>query len=93
MERLTPSTDDHDISGQIDISAHGTDGPLAISLPNYPLLLDDMVMKATHELSVRYPFNKDLNTGNVIGIGTFLSGLVKCPFFDMCRVRLQPSGH
>ena len=87
MERLTPSTDDHDISGQIDISAHGTDGPLAVSLPNYPLLLDDMVMKATHELSDRYPFNKDLNAGNVIGIGALYRDISNCVnSFDMCRL-------
>ncbi|ETW79570.1 aryl-alcohol oxidase 2 [Heterobasidion irregulare TC 32-1] len=68
LEQLTPSTDGHDISQQIDVSAHGTDGPLSISLPNYSLHVDDLIEKAAHELPNRFPFNKDLNTGSPIGI-------------------------
>lgn len=68
IEQLTPSTDGHDISGQIDISAHGTDGPLAISLPNYSLHVDNLIERAAHEMPDQFPFNKDLNTGNPLGI-------------------------
>jgi choline dehydrogenase len=70
LERLTPSTDGHDITEQIDVPAHGSDGPLSISLPNYALLpVDDLIMKATQDIPERFPFTQDLNTGNPLGFG------------------------
>jgi len=58
IEQLTPSTDGHDISGQIDISAHGTDGPLAISLPNYSLHVDNLIERAATKCQINSPLTK-----------------------------------
>lgn len=69
LEKLVPPQDKHDTTGQIDPSVHGTSGPLQISLGGYPLPADDAIMKTTQQLSSEFPFNKDMNSGNPLGVG------------------------
>lgn len=66
-DRLVPSQDGHDTTGQVDPKVHGN-GPLAVSLPNFPSDLDGHVIQTTKELE-GYEFNLDMNSGNTIGIG------------------------
>ncbi|THH11293.1 hypothetical protein EW146_g8096 [Bondarzewia mesenterica] len=68
MEKLVPSADGHNTSGQIIPSAHGTSGPVGVSLPGYSLATDALVLAASEELSDEFPFNEDVNAGNTIGI-------------------------
>ncbi|THH07124.1 hypothetical protein EW146_g9409, partial [Bondarzewia mesenterica] len=62
-ERVVLPADCYDIIGQIDISAHGTSGPLGVSLPGYPLGIDSLVMETTPQLPEEFPFNEDMNAG------------------------------
>ncbi|KAF8873117.1 aryl-alcohol-oxidase from pleurotus Eryingii [Infundibulicybe gibba] len=66
-ERLVPSTDGHDTSGQVNASVHGF-GPVQISLPNFPTEIDNRVIDASKELGGEFPFNLDMQSGNSIGI-------------------------
>ena len=70
-DRLVPSQDGHDITGQVDPKVHGY-GPLGVSLPNLPSDLDSHVIKTTKELD-GYDFNLDMNSGNTVGIGELMS--------------------
>ena len=63
-----PSTDGHDISGQVDPTLLG-DGPIEISLPNFPYEIDGRVNGTTGPSDSEFPFNLDMNSGNTIGIG------------------------
>ncbi|KAF8868344.1 aryl-alcohol-oxidase from pleurotus Eryingii [Infundibulicybe gibba] len=66
-ERLVPSTDGHDTSGQANASVHGN-GPVQISLPNFPTETDSRVINASRELGGEFIFNLDMQSGNSIGI-------------------------
>ena len=66
-ERLVPSTDGHDTSGQVNPRVHGR-GPLPVSLPNFANQLDGHVIQSTSELG-GYRFNRDYNSGDTIGLG------------------------
>ncbi|EPQ58624.1 alcohol oxidase [Gloeophyllum trabeum ATCC 11539] len=68
IEKLVPPADGHNTDGQIDPSIHGTDGPLAISLPGFLLGTDERVVNASHELP-EFRYNIDQNSGDMIGIG------------------------
>ncbi|TFY62644.1 hypothetical protein EVG20_g6631 [Dentipellis fragilis] len=69
LEKLTPPVDGHNTQGEIDASAHGTSGPLGISLAGYTLPTDSRVIATTKELPSLFPFNEDQNAGNQIGWG------------------------
>lgn len=68
-ERVVPPADGHNTTGQIDMSAHGTSGPLGVSLSGWPLGIDNMVMETTKQLPEEFPFSQDTNAGTALGIG------------------------
>ncbi|KAI0757745.1 alcohol oxidase [Daedaleopsis nitida] len=49
-------------------SAHGTSGPVGVTLPQVELPIDDIVLNAQKELSSEFKFNQDLNNGDMIGV-------------------------
>ncbi|RDB15489.1 Pyranose dehydrogenase 3 [Hypsizygus marmoreus] len=67
-EKFVAPADGHDTKGEFTATAHGTDGILQISLPNFPNTLDERVMATTKELSKDFPFLEDHNGGDVLGI-------------------------
>lgn len=67
-EKLVPSADGHNTSGQVDPSAHGHSGPLGVSVLNWPAPTDSMVIQATKELP-EFPFVVDFNAGKPLGFG------------------------
>ena len=71
-EKLVPSADGHNTSGQVDPSAHGHSGPLGVSVLNWPAPTDTMVIQATKELP-EFPFVVDFNAGKPLGFGKFAS--------------------
>ena len=71
-EKLVPSADGHNTSGQVNPSAHGTSGPLGVSVLNWPAPTDSMVIQATKELP-EFPFVVDFNAGKPLGFGKFAS--------------------
>ncbi|KAI0058477.1 aryl-alcohol-oxidase from pleurotus Eryingii [Artomyces pyxidatus] len=67
IEHITPPSDGHNTSGDVDPSVHGTNGPLGISLADINPT-NAMITETTRQLS-EFPFNMDMNSGNTIGIG------------------------
>ena len=67
-----PPADHHNTTGEFLPSAHGFSGPLLTSLPNFPTPIDQRVLDATTQVS-GFPFNIDMNQGNEIGIGEYIS--------------------
>lgn len=70
-ERLVISLDGHNTFQQVDPRLHGH-GPLTVSMSNFGFTLDEHIIKATEELD-GFPFNLDMNSGNPIGVGKWLT--------------------
>ncbi|KAF8995091.1 aryl-alcohol oxidase-like protein [Cyathus striatus] len=66
---LTLRIDTHPPPPPSSPSAHGTSGPLEISLPGHPTQLDKRVEDAAKELGGRFKWNVDLNAGQCVGVG------------------------
>ena len=64
------------MSNQLNISAHGTDGPLGITLAGYSIPTDARVLNATKEIGGQFGFNLDMSTGNSIGTGMYMCSRV-----------------
>ncbi|KAI0052734.1 GMC oxidoreductase [Auriscalpium vulgare] len=69
VEKWVPPTNGHNTAGQYEPEVHGDNGPLLISLPNDPTLVHEKVIKVTQELPDEFPFVKDINAGNPLGLG------------------------
>lgn len=67
---LVPPADGHNATGEADPSVHGT-GPVDVSVPGFPLPLDNLVMNASQQLGGRWAFNEDINAGNGLGTGQY----------------------
>lgn len=52
----------------MDPSVHGN-GPVQVSVPGFPLPIDNIVVSASNELGGRFVFNEDFNRGNFVGVG------------------------
>ena len=87
--RIVPPADGHNTTSQFIPADHG-DGPIEISLPNFPNIINNPVI-ATAKASTEFSFNVDLQSGNSTGIcmwwrahNTFVSCLLimKLASFD-----------
>ncbi|KAN0111251.1 pyranose dehydrogenase 3 [Russula decolorans] len=67
-EKLVAPADHHNTSGQFTPSVHGFHGAVDVSLPGFPTPLDKRVIASTQE-TANFPFNQDMNSGDVLGIG------------------------
>lgn len=70
-EKLVAPADHHNTSGQFIPSVHGYHGAVDVSLPGFPTPLDKRVIASTQE-TPEFPFNQDMNSGDVLGIGTYI---------------------
>jgi hypothetical protein len=70
-EKLVAPADHHNTSGQFTPSVHGYHGAVDVSLPGFPTPLDKRVIASTQE-TTEFPFNQDMNSGDVIGIGAYI---------------------
>ncbi|KAJ6480398.1 aryl-alcohol oxidase [Mycena sanguinolenta] len=68
-EKFVASADGHNTTGQYDPTLHSTTGMVSISLPGYPHPFDSRIVETTQELSEDWPFNLDMNSGSMLGIG------------------------
>ncbi|KAJ6477553.1 aryl-alcohol oxidase [Mycena sanguinolenta] len=68
-EKFVASADGHNTTGQYNPALHSKTGMVSISLPGYPHPFDSRVIETTKELSADWPFNLDMNSGNMLGIG------------------------
>lgn len=82
--RLVPPADNHDTTGEVDPSAHGS-GPVEVSLAGYPLEIDNYVVDASRDLGGRYAYNDDFNAGCTVGVGEYLI----CIFLSSC-LKISP---
>ncbi|KAI0085562.1 aryl-alcohol oxidase-like protein [Irpex rosettiformis] len=69
LEHLVPPIDRRDISDEVDIRVHGLHGPVHASVPAFLVSTDDRVISTTQQLPDEFPFNRDMNSGDPIGIG------------------------
>ncbi|KAK7441391.1 hypothetical protein VKT23_016639 [Stygiomarasmius scandens] len=68
-ETLVPPADNSNITGRVIPRFHGTEGPLAVSLPGFSQSVDGRVIQASEELGGKFAFNQDQNSGNNLGLG------------------------
>ncbi|KAF7375509.1 GMC oxidoreductase [Mycena sanguinolenta] len=68
-EKFVPSADGHNTTGQYNPLYHSTTGMVSVSLPGYPHPFDSRIIETTKELSKDWPFNLDMNSGHMLGIG------------------------
>ncbi|KAH8079096.1 aryl-alcohol-oxidase from pleurotus Eryingii [Cristinia sonorae] len=66
--RLVPPADGRDVRSYVDPRDHGY-GPIEVSVPGFPLPIDDIVLTSAKRLGGRFAFNDDFNGGNFLGIG------------------------
>jgi choline dehydrogenase-like flavoprotein len=52
-----------------DASAHGTDGPLGVTMAPISFPSDDLIINLTKELPNQFPYNPDLSAGDSLGFG------------------------
>lgn len=67
-EIWTEPADKHNTTGEFNPSVHGFHGINAVSLPGFPRGTDDVILE-TAKTSTEFPFNEDMNSGNMIGVG------------------------
>ncbi|KAJ8517250.1 hypothetical protein ONZ45_g5543 [Pleurotus djamor] len=65
---IAPPADGHDTTGEIDPDVHGI-GPVKVSLPGFSSELDSRVINTSKNSGSRFPFNEDINGGQLIGFG------------------------
>ncbi|KAF9034045.1 hypothetical protein BJ165DRAFT_1534246 [Panaeolus papilionaceus] len=56
-------------NGKYDPKFHGNTGPVVMTLPTYPQIIDKMILQTTKELKHEFPFIVDINAGRPIGFG------------------------
>ncbi len=62
--------DHHNTTGQFNPAVHSFDGVNPVSLPGYPLSLDQRVIQAAHHSHDGvFAFNLDYNSGRHLGVG------------------------
>lgn len=69
--RLVPPQDGHNTTGDVDPSVHGY-GPVPLSLVGTPNPLDARMRAATQAPGAEFPFQLDMNGGDMIGFGEYL---------------------
>ncbi|KZV61898.1 GMC oxidoreductase [Peniophora sp. CONT] len=91
LDVVTPPVDGHNYSNQFDPAVHGTTGPLKISLPQSLLPIDALGVQASEELPDEFPFNRDFNSGNTIGISWVQSTIYEGARFSSASAFIAPA--
>ncbi|THH31584.1 hypothetical protein EUX98_g2622 [Antrodiella citrinella] len=66
--QLVAPTDGRSTVGFEDPQDHGN-GPVQVSIPGFPLPIDNIVLNTAKQLGGRFHFNEDFNSGDFTGIG------------------------
>jgi len=85
-EKLVAPADYHNTSGQFTPSVHGYHGAVDVSLPGFPTPLDKRVIASTQE-TAEFPFNQDMNSGDVLGIGAYIPSSPLYPLLILFSTR------
>ena len=75
LENFTNSPNVQDPSDKYIPALHNTKGPLGVGLPQVSLPLDSLLLEAQQDLSSEFPFNHDVNSGDMIGFSKYSSVL------------------
>ena len=67
-EKLVAPADDHNTMGQFTPSVHGFNSSVQVSFPGFPIPLNERVIATRQEMAAEFPFNWDMNNGDVLGI-------------------------
>ncbi|TFK86510.1 GMC oxidoreductase [Polyporus arcularius HHB13444] len=67
LENFTNSPNVQNATSKFDPSLHSTKGPLGAGLPQVSLPTDQIALNAQAELSSEFKFNRDVNSGDMIG--------------------------
>lgn len=67
MENFTNSANVQNASTKFVKSLHSTKGPVGAGLPQVHLALDDILLEAQQEVADEFPYNQDVNSGDMIG--------------------------
>ncbi|TFY58691.1 hypothetical protein EVG20_g8053 [Dentipellis fragilis] len=68
IDRLTPPADGSSLIGKVDFNAHGTTGPLSVTVRGFEYDIDHRLLQ-TSQQSSEFPFNLDHNGGDMLGVG------------------------
>lgn len=68
-EKFNLPVDGHDVSQQFEPGVHGFNGVIGVSVPGAGRSIDGRVMNTTVELPTEFPFNRDYNSGDHLGVG------------------------
>ncbi|RPD64064.1 alcohol oxidase [Lentinus tigrinus ALCF2SS1-7] len=67
LENFTNSPNVQNASLKFSSNLHSTSGPVGAGLPQVSLPIDQIALNAQQELSSEFPFNQDVNSGDMIG--------------------------
>ena len=67
-EKLVAPADNHNTMGQFTPSVHGFNSSVQVSFPGLPIPLNERVIATRQEMAAEFPFNWDMNNGDVLGI-------------------------
>ncbi|KAF8883638.1 aryl-alcohol-oxidase from pleurotus Eryingii [Gymnopilus junonius] len=68
-EKFTAPSDQHNITGDFNPSAHGFGGFLSVSLAGAPTPVDALFTEAIGQLDGEFVANEDINSGSQLGFG------------------------
>ncbi|KAA1470706.1 pyranose dehydrogenase [Dentipellis sp. KUC8613] len=70
-EKLGPSVNGHNTTGEYDPKVHSTTGIVGTTLPNWDYETDPYVNSAVSQLGGEFAFNLDYNSGKPLGVGWY----------------------
>ncbi|KAI9062483.1 GMC oxidoreductase [Trametes sanguinea] len=91
IERLVPPLDDHNTSGEIDLSIHGENGAINISVHNAPYPIDLPVVRAAQEVGGDFRLNEDYNSGDPLGLAWYQGSIGNGIRNDAATAYLMPA--
>ncbi|TFK37744.1 aryl-alcohol-oxidase from pleurotus Eryingii, partial [Crucibulum laeve] len=68
-EKWVHPRDGRDDSDEYNPAVHGTNGPVLITTGGVRTVTDTRVLATTQQLSGEFPFNLDVNSGDILGVG------------------------
>lgn len=68
-EKWTPPADHHNTTGEFNPAVHSFHGMTGVSLAGFPQAINERAIQVTKELPEEFPFNLDMNSGRMIGLG------------------------
>ncbi|KAJ3839587.1 hypothetical protein F5878DRAFT_615926 [Lentinula raphanica] len=68
-EKFNLPVDGHNVTNEFDPSFHGFEGYIGVSVPGASRAIDGRVIETTEERPDEFPYTRDMNTGDQLGVG------------------------